>query len=44
MVNECLKFDVKNILTSALVYTTRVQLKVLEKSIKNLVLFVLVMV
>ena len=44
MVNKCRKFGFKNTLISGLVYTTKVFLEVLKKSMKNLVLFVLVMV
>ena len=44
MVDKCRNFGVKNVLISGFVYTTRLSLEVSEKYIKNLVLFVLVMV
>ena len=44
MVDKCRNFGVKNVLISGFVYTTRLPLEVSEKYIKNLVLFVLVMV
>ena len=47
MVDRCRNLGVKNILISSLVFTTRVSSEVLEcwkKSMKNLVLFVVIMV